>query len=116
MTSQQVSWWDVHECVSQLLDRIDWWPLIGTPEWVPPTEHHVGGRRVCGCGARVFTYAEAIDDTTGEVLRHLCSRCARVARGEPVCRICGELVDETAAGWQHVNIQRPHPAAPSPTL
>lgn len=28
-----VSWWAVHEVVSQLLDKVDWWPLIGTPEW-----------------------------------------------------------------------------------
>lgn len=33
MTNSQVSWWSVHECVSQLLDRVGEWPLIGTPEW-----------------------------------------------------------------------------------
>jgi hypothetical protein len=33
MTSSQVSWWSVHECVSKLLDRVDEWPMIGTPAW-----------------------------------------------------------------------------------
>jgi Protein of unknown function (DUF2742) len=33
MTNSQTSWWSVHEYVSQLLDQIDDWPLIGTPAW-----------------------------------------------------------------------------------
>jgi hypothetical protein len=78
---------------------------------IGPTVHHVDSRRACGCGARVFTYADELDDD-GNVLRHLCSRCARVARREPVCRICGERIDETEAGWRHVHVQRRHRAAP----
>jgi hypothetical protein len=60
----------------------------------------------------VFTYADDIDDISGIVLRHLCSRCARIARGEPVCRVCGEHIIDTDAGWSHANQQRRHPAAP----
>jgi hypothetical protein len=73
---------------------------------------HVDSRQTCsGCRTRVFTFADEID-TDGAVLRHLCSRCARIARGEPVCRICGEQIIDTPAGWRHANQQRRHPAAP----
>ena len=82
---------------------------------IGPTVHHVDSRRGCGCGARVFTYADELDDS-GAVLRHLCSRCARIARGQPVCRVCGELVIDTPAGWVHVNQQRRHPATPLITV
>lgn len=33
MTSQQVSWWSVHEHVQPLLDTAGSWPMLGTPEW-----------------------------------------------------------------------------------
>jgi len=33
MSSQQVSWWDVHEYVDSLLDEIKNWPMIGSPAW-----------------------------------------------------------------------------------
>jgi hypothetical protein len=56
--------------------------------------------------------ADELDDSSGVVLRYLCSRCARVARGEPVCRVCGEQIIDTDAGWRHVNDQRRHPATP----
>jgi hypothetical protein len=59
----------------------------------------------------VFTYADELDDD-GNILRHRCSRCARIARGEPVCRICGEHIIDAASGWRRVNAQRRHPAAP----
>jgi hypothetical protein len=32
-TSQQVSWWSVHEFVSAVLDQANGWPLVGTPAW-----------------------------------------------------------------------------------
>lgn len=32
-SSQQTSWWSVHEFVSVLLDQANGWPLVGTPEW-----------------------------------------------------------------------------------
>lgn len=31
--SQQVSWWDVHEFVTPLLERVGSWPPAGTPAW-----------------------------------------------------------------------------------
>jgi hypothetical protein len=34
MTSQQVSWWDVHQWVVPRLERVGTWPLLGTPAWV----------------------------------------------------------------------------------
>lgn len=33
-SSQQVSWWDVHEYVAPLLGQIGLWPMAGTPAWV----------------------------------------------------------------------------------
>ena len=33
MTSQQVSWWSVHEYVTAHLE-VEQWPTVGTPEWV----------------------------------------------------------------------------------
>jgi hypothetical protein len=79
---------------------------------IGPTVHHIDGRQSCaGCGTRVFAYADELDDR-GIVVRHLCSRCARIARGEPVCRICGELIIDTDAGWRHTNKQRLHLAVP----
>jgi hypothetical protein len=79
---------------------------------IGPTVHHIDGRQTCsGCRTRIFTYADEIDDD-GNVVRHLCARCARIARGEPVCRVCGELIIDTDAGWRHTNQQRRHPAAP----
>ena len=79
---------------------------------IGPTVHHVGSRQTCsGCRTRVFTYADELDND-GIVVRHLCSRCARIARGEPVCRVCGELIIGTDAGWRHTNQQRRHPATP----
>jgi hypothetical protein len=80
---------------------------------IGPTLHHVGSRQTCsGCRTRVFAYADDIDDTNGVVLQHLCSRCARIARGERVCPVCGEQIIETDAGWRHTNQQRRHPATP----
>jgi hypothetical protein len=34
VSSQQVSWWSVHEYVAAVLERVGRWPLIGSPEWV----------------------------------------------------------------------------------
>jgi len=79
---------------------------------IGPTVHHIDGRQTCArCGTRVFTYADELD-ANYVVLRHLCARCARLARGEPVCRICGEQIIDTPAGWRHVNQQRRHSVTP----
>jgi len=51
-----------------------------------------------GYRTRVITYADDIDDNSGVVLRRLCARCARAARGEPVCRICGEHIIDADSG------------------
>jgi uncharacterized protein DUF2742 len=32
MTSQQVSWWSVHEFVAAHL-QVEQWPMVGTPDW-----------------------------------------------------------------------------------
>lgn len=32
-SSQQVSWWSVHEFVAAVLDQVNGWPLAGTPAW-----------------------------------------------------------------------------------
>jgi Protein of unknown function (DUF2742) len=32
-SSQQVSFWPVHEFVAPALDRVGWWPMVGTPAW-----------------------------------------------------------------------------------
>lgn len=31
--SQQVSWWSVHEFVTEVLKQVNSWPLLGTPAW-----------------------------------------------------------------------------------
>ena len=33
VSSQQVSWWDVHEHVASVLERAETWPTVGTPAW-----------------------------------------------------------------------------------
>lgn len=33
VSSQQVSWWSVHEFVAPELERVPSWPTVGTPEW-----------------------------------------------------------------------------------
>ena len=33
MTSQQVSWWTVHEFATARIQQVDHWPMIGTPLW-----------------------------------------------------------------------------------
>jgi hypothetical protein len=33
VTSQQVSWWSVHEFVGAVLDQANSWPMLGTPAW-----------------------------------------------------------------------------------
>jgi hypothetical protein len=32
-SSQQVSWWSVHEHVTPLLEAAGSWPMVGTPAW-----------------------------------------------------------------------------------
>ena len=32
-SSQQVSWWSVHEYVIEVLNRRGSWPMVGTPAW-----------------------------------------------------------------------------------
>jgi hypothetical protein len=32
-SSQQVSWWDVHEHVAPILEAVGDWPMAGTPAW-----------------------------------------------------------------------------------
>jgi Protein of unknown function (DUF2742) len=36
--NQQVSWWDVHEYVSSVLEKAGTWPTVGTPEWCALTD------------------------------------------------------------------------------
>ena len=80
------------------------------------TVHHVDGRKTCsGCRTRVFTFADELDDGNMPAAFVFSVRPG-VARGEPVCRICGERIDETVAGWRHVNQQRRHLAAPLITI
>lgn len=31
--SNQVSWWTVHGYVAPLLEMVEQWPTVGTPEW-----------------------------------------------------------------------------------
>jgi hypothetical protein len=64
----------------------------------------------CISHARVMAALTAINRQIEQ--RHLCSRCARIARGEPVCRICGEHITDTNIGWAHLNPRRRHPATP----
>ena len=33
VSSQQVSWWSVHEHVVPLLESVGSWPMVGTPAW-----------------------------------------------------------------------------------
>jgi Protein of unknown function (DUF2742) len=33
VSSQQVSWWSVHEHVGPFLDAAGSWPMVGTPAW-----------------------------------------------------------------------------------
>jgi hypothetical protein len=32
-SSQQVSWWEVHELVGAVLNQVNDWPMLGTPAW-----------------------------------------------------------------------------------
>lgn len=32
-SSQQVSWWSVHEHVAPMLEQVGSWPMVGTPAW-----------------------------------------------------------------------------------
>jgi Protein of unknown function (DUF2742) len=32
-SSQQVSWWPVHEFVAARLQQVEQWPTVGSPEW-----------------------------------------------------------------------------------
>jgi hypothetical protein len=32
-SSQQVSWWSVHEFVQAVLNQVNDWPTLGTPAW-----------------------------------------------------------------------------------
>jgi Protein of unknown function (DUF2742) len=38
--SAAVSWWSVHEWVAPLLDNLDCWPMVGTPEWCALPDRH----------------------------------------------------------------------------
>lgn len=38
--SSAVSWWSVQEWVAPLLDNLDGWPMVGTPEWVALPDRH----------------------------------------------------------------------------
>ena len=33
VSSQQVSWWSVHEFVTEVLNQVNGWPQLGTPAW-----------------------------------------------------------------------------------
>lgn len=36
--SRSVAWWPVHEYVTRLTDRVDSWPMAGTPAWCELTD------------------------------------------------------------------------------
>jgi len=40
MSSQQVSFWAVHEFVAPILERTGTWPMVGTPEWCSLSVDH----------------------------------------------------------------------------
>jgi hypothetical protein len=51
---------------------------------IGPTVRHVDRRQTrSDCRTRVFAYADVLDDD-GNVVRHLCRMCARIARAETV--------------------------------
>lgn len=57
-------------------------------DMIGPTVHHVDRRQSCaGCGTRVFTYADVLDDTSGAVLLHLCA-AAHGSHAESRCAGC----------------------------
>ena len=33
ISSHQVAWWTVHEYVTPVLSRHNYWPTVGTPDW-----------------------------------------------------------------------------------
>jgi Protein of unknown function (DUF2742) len=33
LSSQQVSWWSVHEHIAPILSSVESWPTAGTPQW-----------------------------------------------------------------------------------
>jgi hypothetical protein len=56
LASQQVSWWSVHEHVLPLLNSVDSWPMVGTPEWCELPDGDVRkGRRRLRCRAALGT-------------------------------------------------------------
>jgi hypothetical protein len=38
-SSQQVSFWSVHERVAPLLEQVEAWPTVGTPAWCTLDDH-----------------------------------------------------------------------------
>lgn len=85
------------------------------------TVHHTDTRRTCaGCGARVYAYAEELED--GTVVRHYCTTCAHRQRGTLLCRACQRPIQRGgnpdhigATGWEHTEPTRwggKHPALP----
>ncbi|MEN3223393.1 DUF2742 domain-containing protein [Mycolicibacterium porcinum] len=39
-SSQQVSWWSVHEHVCRTLEKLTSWPTLGTPAWCALSDDH----------------------------------------------------------------------------
>ncbi len=67
--SRQVDWWSVHLFVAPLLERIESWPIAGTPEWAALADDDPaklaavldGGRH---WALRVDAYQDALADAS----------------------------------------------------
>ena len=68
---------------------------------ITPAVHHTDTRRPCaGCGTRVYTYADELDEQ-GRAVRHFCTICANRASGVVLCRFCHRPIVADGAGWRH---------------
>lgn len=68
-----------------------------------PPVHHMDKRRPCiMCTTRLFTYATAVDDDTGQELHYLCTKDYHRVIGQPICDKCQRPIEQDASGaWTH---------------
>ena len=59
--SQQVSFWSFHEWVAPRLERVETWPMLGTPAWVSLDDHDPQ--------QRLIKWAAALDGAQHHALR-----------------------------------------------